>query len=43
VASHELAAAELGWAPRRSELRDIIADAWCWHRSHPAGYAESSR
>ncbi len=29
---------ELGWAPRVPELRDIIASAWEWHRTHPRGY-----
>jgi UDP-glucose 4-epimerase len=29
---------ELGWAPRIPELRDIIASAWEWHRTHPRGY-----
>ncbi len=29
---------ELGWQPRFSSLRDIIATAWEWHRTHPSGY-----
>ena len=28
----------LGWEPRRSSLRDVLADAWRFHRSHPRGY-----
>jgi UDP-glucose 4-epimerase len=28
---------ELGWQPRRSTLRQMIADAWAWHRG--PGYA----
>ncbi len=29
---------ELGWEPRFPQLRQIIASAWEWHRSHPQGY-----
>jgi len=29
---------ELGWQPRFASLRDIIATAWEWHRTHPNGY-----
>ncbi|MER3459047.1 MAG: UDP-glucose 4-epimerase GalE [Chloroflexota bacterium] len=39
VASAEKARRELGWAPRTPALRDIIASAWAWHRTHPDGYA----
>jgi UDP-glucose-4-epimerase GalE len=38
VASNRLAAARLGWRPRRS-LRDAVADAWAWMCAHPDGYA----
>jgi UDP-glucose 4-epimerase len=38
VASSEKVNDELGWVPRHPELRDIIASAWAWHRSHPHGY-----
>jgi UDP-glucose-4-epimerase GalE len=30
----------LGWQPRCSELRDIVATAWRWHERHPRGYVE---
>jgi UDP-glucose-4-epimerase GalE len=30
---------ELGWKPLRTEVDDIVASAWAWHRSHPEGYA----
>ncbi len=30
---------ELGWAPEYTDIRDIIATAWKWHRSHPDGFA----
>ena len=29
---------ELGWKARRSDPETIVATAWEWHRSHPAGY-----
>jgi UDP-glucose 4-epimerase len=32
---------ELGWSPRRPELKDIIADAWTFHQAHPHGYSAS--
>jgi UDP-glucose-4-epimerase GalE len=28
----------LGWAPRYTELRQIVETAWKWHRHHPRGY-----
>ncbi len=31
--------AELGWKPRYTEIRDIVATAWNWFRTHPFGYA----
>lgn len=30
--------AELGWKPSYTEVDDIIATAWKWHKKHPAGY-----
>ena len=30
---------ELGWAPQRSSLETVIADAWRWHSAHPHGFA----
>ena len=40
IASSERTMAELGWRPSRASLEDIIASAWRWHQSHPAGYEE---
>ncbi len=40
VASSDKIRRELGWQPRISNLREIIASAWEWHRSHPHGYDE---
>ena len=33
VSGSQRAAADLGWTPRRSTLRQMIGDAWTWHRS----------
>ena len=30
---------ELGWEPKYPDLKDIVASAWEWHRTHPEGYA----
>lgn len=38
IASKDLAARQLGWQPERTELREIIGDAWRWHVAHPNGY-----
>ncbi|MBW3570833.1 MAG: UDP-glucose 4-epimerase GalE [Gemmatimonadetes bacterium] len=40
VASSERIRAELGWAPRYGELRQIVESAWAWHSAHPHGYAD---
>lgn len=29
---------ELGWKPQFTQLEQIIASAWEWHKSHPQGY-----
>jgi UDP-glucose 4-epimerase len=39
VASSERIRRELGWEPRRQDVRQIVADAWRWRREHPAGYS----
>ncbi|MDX9975352.1 MAG: UDP-glucose 4-epimerase GalE [FCB group bacterium] len=28
----------LGWEPKYTNIRDTIATAWRWHKSHPKGY-----
>jgi len=42
VASAEKIRQELGWQPQIPALRDIIASAWEWHRTHPQGYQNHS-
>jgi UDP-glucose 4-epimerase len=39
VADSSLARAELGWAPTRESLEEMVASAWAWHQKHPDGYA----
>ncbi|MCC6416925.1 MAG: UDP-glucose 4-epimerase GalE [Gemmataceae bacterium] len=31
---------DLGWRPRYTDLRGIVATAWNWHRTHPRGYKD---
>jgi len=38
IASSEKAKQVLGWSPNRTNIEQIIEDAWNWHRSHPSGY-----
>jgi UDP-glucose 4-epimerase len=38
VASSEKIRRELGWKPAHENLKDILASAWEWHRTHPKGY-----
>ena len=38
VASSEKAKRELGWTPKYSNLEEIIAHAWNWHRNNPEGF-----
>ncbi len=40
VASSDKAARVLGWQPRYTDLGEIIATAYRWHRSHPQGYGD---
>lgn len=43
VADAALAGAELGFKPRQSDLKTIIATAWAWHRrAHPKKGAPNS-
>ncbi len=38
VASSDRIRRDLGWKPQHSELDDMVASAWEWHRTHPKGY-----
>ncbi len=38
VASSEKIRRELGWKPQHDNLKEIVASAWEWHRTHPKGY-----
>ncbi len=39
VADSSLAQRVLDWRPGYTDLSEIVATAWKWHRSHPRGYA----
>lgn len=41
VASSEKARIILNWKPEKTSIRQIVGDAWRWHRSHPDGYHNS--
>jgi UDP-glucose-4-epimerase GalE len=38
VAASDKGQRELNWKPRYTDLREIVATAWRWHREHPRGY-----
>ena len=38
VASSDKIRRDLGWEPEHTELEDMVASAWDWHRTHPQGY-----
>jgi UDP-glucose 4-epimerase len=40
VAASERIRSELGWAPQKPELEQIVADAWAFAQAHPNGYSE---
>jgi UDP-glucose 4-epimerase len=31
---------EFDWQPKYTDIREIIATAWHWHRTHPNGYGD---
>ena len=31
---------ELGWSARRTDIREMVADAWRWFQAHPDGYGD---
>jgi len=40
VANADKARRVLNWTPERGSLRQIVQDAWSWHKSHPKGYQD---
>ena len=38
IASSEKIIKQLNWKPQFSDLEQIIATAWKWHKNHPGGY-----
>lgn len=41
IASSEKARTVLGWKPQYTDIEEIIASAWKWHKSHPNGYQKA--
>ncbi|MFP7492515.1 UDP-glucose 4-epimerase GalE [Terribacillus saccharophilus] len=40
IASSSKAKEVLGWNPTRTDMKEIIGDAWRWHQHRPNGYDE---
>ena len=40
IASSEKARSILGWAPKYTNVKDIISTAWGWHKTHPNGFED---
>ncbi|WP_019009829.1 UDP-glucose 4-epimerase GalE [Deinococcus aquatilis] len=40
VADANLIVKELGFAPKFTDLKEIVASAWEWHRTHPHGFEQ---
>ncbi|MEO0093336.1 MAG: UDP-glucose 4-epimerase GalE [candidate division WOR-3 bacterium] len=40
IASSQKIKQELGWQPKRTDLKTIIQDAWEWHQAYPNGYPD---
>jgi UDP-glucose 4-epimerase len=40
VAASNRIRSELGWEPRKPELREMVADAWAFMQAHPDGYSD---
>lgn len=40
IASSEKAKTILGWKPHYTDINDILASAWNWHKNFPHGYAD---
>lgn len=40
IASSEKAKKVLGWNPTKTNIEQIITDAWNWHNNHPNGYED---
>lgn len=40
VTTPEKITSALGWKPRYTDIKDIVATAWQWHQKHPQGYGQ---
>jgi UDP-glucose 4-epimerase len=41
IASSEAINEDLGWAPKYTNIVDILQSAWDWHQNHPHGYNDA--
>jgi UDP-glucose 4-epimerase len=39
IAASDLIRSELGWAPQKPDLKQIVGDAWAFFQAHPRGYS----
>ena len=40
IASSGKARKILGWTPKYTDVEEVIATAWLWHKNHPRGYED---
>lgn len=43
IAASEKAKKVLGWKPSRTDIQQIIKDAWNWHQNNPSGYKKEEK
>lgn len=43
IASSEKAKTILNWKPQYTDIKDIIASAWNWHKNSPHGYTDKQK
>lgn len=43
IAASDKAKKVLGWKPSRTDIQQIIKDAWNWHQNNPSGYKKEGK
>ena len=43
IAASDKAKKVLGWKPSRTDIQQIINDAWNWHQNNPSGYKKEEK
>lgn len=43
IAASDKAKKVLGWKPSRTDIQQIIKDAWNWHQNNPSGYKKEEK